>query len=268
MISDADLLDDIERRVIENAPLAEILRMFLLLGGRLSSDKLRAWAKSELEGYNLDADVPAARTVGAPIYLNGIVGLNQITGQHISAAALPDFASKVLRDTITMRNSISEIESMIDNIKRKGVEVAAISIPNWAAIGRKMDDLQEFQNITAIYRQVHVTSLEAIVADARNRTAELLGEFRKDSKRGSQLPKGRKADAIVGVVVSGDGNSVVVATGKPKKLTSAVTSDSSDSKGWWGAWGRVGTIITVVFGALALVVWVVASLNGAPPPTP
>lgn len=264
-MTDSELVDEIERRIIENAPLAEILRMLLLLGGRLKSDKLQKWAKAQLNGYGSDETAPEVRTVGAPIYINAIVGNKQITGQNVSAAMLPKFAREVLDDTVTIRNSIAEVESMIESIKRGQDEVITLSLPGWEVIGREIDKAQAFQHTTAIYRRVHITELEGIIADGRNRTAELLGELRKSSKGESRVVTGRKVDEIVsGVTVTGSGHSVVIAQGRSKALSSAVEPASS----WWGAWGRAATVITVITGIVALVVWLLTSIAGTPVPAP
>lgn len=264
VMTDQELVAEIERRIIDNAPLADILRMLLLLGGRLDSEALRDWARFQLDGYGPDDPLPDARIVGAPIHLDAIVGFNQIKGQHISAAMLPDFAS-VMKDTLEVRNSIAEIESMIENAHRQEKESITFSVPNWEAIGAELDKAQEFQHVTLMYRRIHVTSFEAIVADARNRTAELLGEMRRTSKPGGDLLKGHRMDDVVGVVVNGENNSVIVASGKRSAVK---TSAQPGDKSWWDAWGKVATIITVVVGALAIVVWVAVALGGAIVPAP
>jgi hypothetical protein len=266
-MTDNELVDEIERRIVENAPLADILRMFLLLGGRLNSEKLQEWAKDQLDGYAPEVPIPDARIVGAPIYVDAIVGYNRITGQHVSAAMLPAFASEVMDDTLALRQSIPEIESMIDSIKRGENEVITLSVSNWEAIGHEIDKAQSFQHTQNIYRRIHVTELEGIVADARNRTAELLGELRKTSKGSARVATGRRADEIVnGVVVSGSGNSIIVAHGNKNKVQSGAAE--SASSGWWGAWGKAATIVTVVVGALAIVVWLVVAFTGGQPPAP
>lgn len=265
MLTDQELVAEIERRIIDNAPLTDILRMLLLLGGRLDSGAMRDWAKSQLDGYGDDDPVPDSRVVGAPIHLDAVVGFNRITGQHVSAAMLPEFASKVLKDTLEVRNSIPEIESMIANANRQGKESITLSIVNWEAIGAEMDKAQAFQQVTLMYRRIHVTAFEAIVADARNRAAELLGEMRRTAKSSGDLLKGHRMDDLVGVVVSGENNSVIVASGK----RSSVRSQSRDAdRSWWDAWGKVATIITVVVGALTAVVWGAVALGGAALPAP
>lgn len=180
---------------------------------------------------------------------------------------LPDFARAVMKDTVELHQSISEIESMIASITRASGEVMTLSIPNWEAIANEIDKAQAFQHTTRMYRRIHLTQLENIIGDARNRTAELLGELRKTAGRTNQVATDRKADAIVsGVVVSGSGNSVIVTSGKKQKVQ---TGDvPSESKGWWGAWGKAATVITVVVAVLTVVIWGVVVATGANLPTP
>lgn len=266
-MTDLELLDAIEQKLIDSAPLSDVLRMLMLLGGRLESDGLRDWAKSQLDGYGPEDALPEVRSVGAPIYISGVVGFNRITGQHISAAMLPDFASKVMKDFIELRHSIPKLESTIANIKASAKEVMVLNVPNWEGIAREIDKAQEFQQTTSMYREVHITELEAIVADARNKTAELLGELRRNSRTGGSIVSGRKADAIVSdVVVSGDNNSVIVTSGTRQKVSARL--DGGGAKGWWGAWGKAATVLAAILAGLALVVWLVSALSGATLPSP
>lgn len=76
MTSDSEIIEEIERRIIEAAPLADIFRTMLLLGGRLNSGVLRDWAEAQLDGYGPEDQVPEVRTVGAPIHIDALVGYN------------------------------------------------------------------------------------------------------------------------------------------------------------------------------------------------
>ena len=264
VLSDAELVDQVEQRIVDTAPLSDILRMLLLLGGRMDSAALREWAKSQLEGYP-DGTAPDDRTVGAPIYVDAIVGYNRITGQHISASQLPEFA-RVLQDTIVVPDSIPSLEAKIENARRNDREGISLSIPNWEYIAREIDKDHEFQNITAMYRTVHVTELERIVADSRTRTAELMGEIRKSAQKSKKVPKGKVADQLVhGVIVKGDGNSIVVATGK---RSVAGYPSTEPGGGWWEAWGKAASIVTVAVGLLAVAVWIAAAMLGLDIPAP
>lgn len=269
VISDEDLLAEIEQGILTDEPVSKTLRALLLLGGRLDSKNLATWAKRELNGYEgvPDADVPTARTVGAPIAIDAMVGYTQITGRGVSAAALPKPFSDVLKDEIVLRQSVSEIEALISNAHRVNRSHISLTIANWEAIGRVVDKDQFGQHTTAMYRQVSVSYLDAIVADVRNRAAELMGEFRRTARgKSHDIPRGRQADAIVsGVVVTGDNNSVVLATGKRTRISSSSKSESAptdgtDKRGWWDAWGKVATVVTVVSGLIAVAVFLLGMI--------
>lgn len=66
VLSDDELLDQIEQKMLESAPLPDVLRMLLLLGGRLGFDAPRDWAKARLDAYGPTDDFPEVRNVGGP----------------------------------------------------------------------------------------------------------------------------------------------------------------------------------------------------------
>jgi hypothetical protein len=276
VISDEELLAEIERGILTDEPVTKTLRALLLLGGRLDSKKLATWAKRELNGYDGvdEKDVPVARTVGAPIFINAMVGYTQITGQIVSAAALPKPFSDVLDDDILMRGSIGEIEALIAGAKKGGDAHISLTLPNWEAIARVIDKDHFGQHTTQIYRQVATAYLDAIVADVRNHAAELMGEFRRTAKgKNHDLPRGRQADEIVsGVVVTGDNNSIVVASGKQQKKISAKTSTTEngqpEKRGWWDAWGKAATIIGAIAAALTIAIIVFYTVTTGVIPAP
>jgi len=60
------LLDDIINLAIDGKqPLPDILRKCLLLGHELKNERLKTWAKQELDGYKSGKDVPEYRIVPA-----------------------------------------------------------------------------------------------------------------------------------------------------------------------------------------------------------
>lgn len=51
----------------ENEPTAGLLRECLFLGSSIGSECLRRWAESELKGYSDEDELPAYRSIPAPI---------------------------------------------------------------------------------------------------------------------------------------------------------------------------------------------------------
>lgn len=65
------LLDEIERDLMDNKPIADVLRKVVILGGRLSSVELRDWASTELNGYETSEELPLYRKIYAPLQADG-----------------------------------------------------------------------------------------------------------------------------------------------------------------------------------------------------
>lgn len=256
MMTDGEILDSIEAEIFDGAPVGQTLRKLLLLGGRLQSEALMGWAKRELDGYPADSEVPDKRTVGAPIYIDAIVGRTQVTGQQVSAAALPSPASEKMKDEVTFRQPITEIESMIDNLRRTAKETVVLTVGGWEYIAHLIDKNVDFQQTHAMYRKIHISSLEALVDDVRNRAAELMGQFRAASSGGG-LPHGSNADRLVHKLsITGNGNSILIAGGDLTGSQASVDSRTNAPEvGWWAAWGKVATITSVATGVLAVALW-------------
>lgn len=69
---DHTLLGQIERDLLDDRPLADVLRKVIVLGGRAGSGELRDWASLELDGYaGRTEPIPAYRGVAAHIQIDG-----------------------------------------------------------------------------------------------------------------------------------------------------------------------------------------------------
>jgi hypothetical protein len=66
------LLRSLREHVLdESEPLAGLLRKCLLLGAETGSDALRDWARKELNGYDVEDDLPEYRRLaGVPISMD------------------------------------------------------------------------------------------------------------------------------------------------------------------------------------------------------
>jgi hypothetical protein len=129
----ASLLGQIEGDVLSNRPLADALRKCVILGGQAGSTDLREWALRELKGYFGEDEVPAYRTVAAPILADATTGNAIVRDQRLSTSQLPDVARDVLHETFTFREGIGEIEAMISQAGENG-EGVKLSLPeqrNW-----------------------------------------------------------------------------------------------------------------------------------------
>lgn len=63
-----NLLFQLRNAVIdENEPTAGLLRKCIVLGAYTGSEQLKRWARSELNGYTDQDELPVYRTIPAPI---------------------------------------------------------------------------------------------------------------------------------------------------------------------------------------------------------
>ncbi len=136
---DQGLLAEVERDVLSGAPVADVLRKCIVIGGRAGSSELRDWATAELRGYGTADEAPAYRQVGAPIYADAVTGTHHIAGQRISPSMLPDFAQDDLKETYTFQVGIGEIEAVIEQCRRSGETQVKLSLPMAADLARLMD---------------------------------------------------------------------------------------------------------------------------------
>jgi len=63
------LLAQIEAGVLDDEPLPSLLQKCIVLGGRAGSEKMRDWARRELNGYVGIKDIPHYRKLRAQVKL-------------------------------------------------------------------------------------------------------------------------------------------------------------------------------------------------------
>ena len=85
------LLDDIQKDLLgESSSTASTLRKARVLADRLESPDLRQWAKSELEGYGKDDELPNYRKLHLPIVGTLTDGFRQYKNFQVPSFNLPD----------------------------------------------------------------------------------------------------------------------------------------------------------------------------------
>ncbi|AZN29367.1 hypothetical protein EJO69_02880 [Flaviflexus salsibiostraticola] len=110
------LLTEIERDLLDNVSVANVLRKLILLGGRAGSAELRDWAAQELRGYadvHVD-DLPAYRKIPAIIQMDAVVGPHQVSHQTVGPHELPEEAREHITNQVPFYQGIGEIQAMID----------------------------------------------------------------------------------------------------------------------------------------------------------
>ncbi len=120
---DETLLSEIERDLLDGKPLADLLRKCVMLGGRSGSVELRDWASKELRGYDVGDELPAYRTVGAPILADTVTGSAIVTGQRMPLSGFPDFVQENISEEFPLRQGVGELEALVkDRDPDKGIQ--------------------------------------------------------------------------------------------------------------------------------------------------
>lgn len=209
-----DFLTEIEDELLDDVPLANILRKCIVMSGHVDSSRLREWAELELGGYyGRDEDdegpePPGYRTRGASLRVDAFVGNGQITGQSIAPWEMPEFAREHIDETFTFRHGIGELEALLN----RDEDSVKFAIPGFHLIARRMDEHSgnPFQRITAMYWQVSTSTIAAILDETRTALTQVVAELRRTVGPSDTLPSAAATDRAVSVAVYGEGASATV----------------------------------------------------------
>ncbi|SDG69729.1 hypothetical protein SAMN05216553_110295 [Lentzea fradiae] len=205
------LLNELEADLrVEDRSLTILLQKCLLLGGRSGSDRLRVWARQELNGYFGDGiEVPEHRRVGSIIKVNAVVGYTQITGQSIPASHLP----KVLRDNdvdevLELRMGVGELE---DWVRR---DDKSIKLSQWKSADvvalMNAENPRFGQQITDVYWEVSTSAIHNVLMLVRTKMVDLVAELLAVLPDDETVPGKELVDDAVGVIVYGEHNHITV----------------------------------------------------------
>lgn len=224
-----DFLTEIENDLLDDVPLARILRKCIVMSGHVDSPKLRAWAEQELNGYvGDDHEPPEYRTRGAALQVDAIVGNTKVTGQTIGKALLPEFARDVIGNEFTFRQGVGELEAMLQGDS----DFIKLGVPDFHIVAHEMDKASgnPWQHIHAMYWSVSKATVAAILDETRTALAQVVAELRRTAGPSEALPSAAATDRAVSVAVYGEGASATVtvtdASG-PGAATQAVVGDTT-----------------------------------------
>ncbi|SDU47628.1 AbiTii domain-containing protein [Jiangella alkaliphila] len=249
-MSDENALRLLRRRVLdESESLGGLLRACLMLGAETGSSDLKAWANRELNGYDVDDELPKYRIVeGAPLFIDSISGNNWMRGQQISHLQLPKFAQGKLPEDLQFRQPIEELELMAGRS-----DSISLGIPGFAELAALWtNELGAFQSIERIYYQVMPVTVAGMVGRVRTVLVELVGDLVSNVTL-DELPSTEQVDAAVHFHVEGKRNVVTFTSDSPASISGAnqvssttSTSTGQQGDGWWTWPRRIGAAIVGV----------------------
>lgn len=239
------LLAQIETGVLDDSvPLSTLLQKIIVLGGKAGSEKMREWARNELNGYlGSDVVLPEYRRIASALYvrITNRAGYNAIS-QRISPSSLPDFMTNDVNvEEAALGNSIGELEAL----SAKGDEDGKPHLlsPPWANVVvdflNKHAVMDEFSVVVAAYWEVYDASIKGLLVRVRTALAELVAELAYLTPVGQEVPTQAAADQAVHLVITGERptinvsapgvQSAIVATGNGTAIGSQTASGENST---------------------------------------
>lgn len=251
-----DLLGQVEQDLLNEKPIASVLRNLIVLGGQAGSAELRGWASKELRGYSNDEVLPGYRVLPAPIQIDGVVGNGMVKHQTISVTDFPDFVREEIQERVPIRFGVGEIQSAID--AHRDERTVQLQVPGASVLAQIIDHGNPYQHTTAVYWAVSVSALEGLLDQIKTRLAELIGELRSMTSPQQEIPTASQATNAVNLVINGKGSRVNIAQASEGGviLTGSPEGPALEPR-FWTIGKRIvaATVGAATIGAFVLAVW-------------
>ena len=204
------LLAQVEADVVDDrVPLSSLLQKCIVLGGQAGSEKMRDWARRELNGYAGADALPDYRHFHAALMavITNEAGYNAMT-QRIHDDVFPDQIRDVIRETV------GDIEDafvphgigMLEGLAGQGTDMHRLSPPFSSTMA---DTLNQFNmkpgsRVDEVYWSVSNASLRDTLVRVRTALAELAAELIALTPQDQEVPDKVAADQAVRFVITGD----------------------------------------------------------------
>lgn len=205
------LLAQIEAGVLDDAvSLSSLLQKCIMLGGKAGSEKLRDWARRELNGYEEAETVPKYRRLPAAlmVMITNSAGYNG-RSVRLDPAVFPTQVHSMLRekdmdlDSAVFGEGIGEIEALA----KKETDEHQL-IPSFGSlIAFMLNDQQMLapnSRAAEVYWSVSSASIRGLLVRVRTALAELVAELISLTPQGQEVPDKLAADQAVQFVITGD----------------------------------------------------------------
>ncbi len=203
------LLTQIEAAVLDDkVPLSSLLQKCIVLGGQAGSEKMRDWARRELNGYAGIETVPDYRHIPAMLMavITNSAGYNGMT-QRVAPSVFPPQIRDIIAEKIDLEDAIlgggiGELEALA----RRDTDEYKLS-PEWASF--IADTLNQFNmapgsRVAAVYWSVSSASVRGLLVRVRTALAELVAELIALTPQDQQVPDRLAADQATHFVITGN----------------------------------------------------------------
>ena len=199
---EADLLDD-------SVPLSSLLQRCVVLGRQAGSEKLRDWARWELNGY-ADADtVPDYRHVHAALMavITNNAGYNAMT-QRIPEDVFPNQIRDVIRETVgDIEDAIIPYGiGMLEGLASQGTDTHHLSPPFSIVMADTLNQFNMAPNsrVAQVYWSVSNASIRGILGRVRAALADRVAELITLTPQDQDVPDKQAATQAVHLNITGE----------------------------------------------------------------
>lgn len=203
------LLEQIEADLLEGrVPLSSLLQRCVVLGRQAGSEKLRDWARWELNGYDGAPTVPDYRHVHAPLMavITNNAGYNAIT-QRIPEDVFPDQIRDVIRETVgDIEDAIIPYGiGMVEELAGQGTDTHHLG-PPWSIV--MADTLNRFNMapnscVAQVYWSVSNASIRGILVRVRTALADKVAELITLTPHDQDVPDKQAATQAIQLNITG-----------------------------------------------------------------
>jgi hypothetical protein len=205
------LLAQIEAGVVDpRVPLSVLLPKCILLGGQAGSEKMRDWARREVNGYGGTDDVPDYRRVPAALMavITNRAGYNG-RAVRFDDSVFPAQIREIIREKVDLEEAIlSHGIGQLEAMASAGTQDHQL-LPPWAGFIR--DTLNERGmvpngRVADVYLSVPDVAVQGVLVRIRAALTDLVADLIALTPQDQQVPNGAAADQAIRLVVNGDRN--------------------------------------------------------------
>lgn len=219
MVDIGKLFERIQTNALDSSvPLADTLRLCIAVGGNLGAPELIAWARSELDGYPVGAELPSYRTITAPLQMDYVNGNWQHTGAEVTSNLLDEEVRQMMYD-VSLREPLHQLEVLArDPQATKGLKMSPANGGILRAMVHRNVEDNEFLSVTGVYWNVTQSSISAVVDAVRTRLVAMVATFDTEAAKPGVDTQSAARSAIT--VIAGSGANVTLNHAPEGSITS------------------------------------------------
>lgn len=197
----------------EGEPLAGLLRKCLMLGAETGSDSLRQWARKELNGYEVDDELPSHRKLPfPPLSADMMSGNTWAKNMTYSVLQLPPKARQFLGDEFLLHQPVEELE-------RISTQKSLAFSNNGLAYAQHLwnESLGPFQQVMNLRFTASGAMFAGVIGQIRTHLVDLIADLTANTPL-EELPRKEAVDAAVSTRIGVQYNTTIQSTSGPTAI--------------------------------------------------